>query len=105
MADTSPRRRVLPGSPASVVVSDDVPVEHPQRRDRGEHEIAIPLLFSHGVAEQVQVVQVLQSTEDVQSALEVLELVAGEAKLLQELEVDERAAIESPAETGERSCH
>jgi hypothetical protein len=50
-------------------------------------------------------VQVLQPAEDLQSTVEVLELVAVEAKLLQELEVGERAAGESPVETRECSYH
>lgn len=79
-------------------------VEHPQRRDSSDHEIAVAFFFGHRVVKQVQVVQMLQSAENAQRALKVLEPVAVEAKLLDELEVNERAAVERPGESKVSTC-
>lgn len=78
---------LIPSCLGSLFVRDQVTVQDQQRRNGTDHLQAVVLFLLQRIAEQVEVVQMVEPTEHTQRALKICELVVVHAQIAQECEL------------------
>lgn len=78
---------LLPGCFGSLFVRDYMTIQDQERRNGSNHLQTIVLFLLQRIAEQVEVVQMMEPTEHIQHAVKICELVVVHAQVAQESEL------------------